>query len=402
MDAAVVFLTAAVVMALSFLGDMLSRKIMLPSVIILIVLGIVFGPVLGSSLGFDRSSLVEVIPFLAPLTLVFIAFNAGAHMNIHEVMEQSRRAIVLSILGFLLSTTVVGVFLHFAFSLRWAYSLLLSSAWGGVNTATIVAVNKHLRISGKTVTTLTISSLIDDIIVLVSALTILNYMTVGGTGFDDVSLALVRNICVSIFLGAIIGVAWLNILYLARNGEYTFTFTLAALLLLYSATEMLGGTGVIAVFLFGLVLGNSASLSRSLRLEVDVDQLSRLKSSIMKFQSELTFIVVTFFFTFVGLIYVFTGVFDVVLGLVISLLLHGTRYIAVKVGTLGSSLASDLPAIGLIVGKGAASAAVSTLPLAYGLSNTAMFSSIALNVILFTNIISIILPFLVSLLQRKT
>ena len=401
MDAAVVFLAAAVIMAISFLGDVLSRKIMLPSVILLIALGVVFGPVLGPGLGLDHSSLVEVVPFLAPLTLTFIAFNAGMHMYIHEVLEYSRRAIVLSILGFLLSTILAGVFLHFAFSLRWAYSLLLASAWGGVNTATIVTIGKHLKISGKTITTLTISSLIDDIIVLVTALTILNYMTAGGTSFDDVSLALVRNICISLFLGVVAGIAWLNVLYLARKGEYTFTFTLAALLLVYSLTELLDGTGVIAVFLFGLVLGNSASLCKFLKLGVDADQLSRLRRSIMTFHSELTFILVTFFFTFVGLIYVFTSVSDVILGLVISLLLHGARYVAVKIGTWRSPLASDLPAIGLIVGKGAASAAVSTLPLAYELPNTATFSSIALNVILFTNIVSIILPFMVVRLHRK-
>ncbi len=87
-------------MALSFLGDFFSRKAMLPSVILLVALGIVFGPVLGSTLGLDRSSLVEVVTFLAPLTLVFVAFNAGINMNMNEVMEQSRRALVLSILGF--------------------------------------------------------------------------------------------------------------------------------------------------------------------------------------------------------------------------------------------------------------------------------------------------------------
>ncbi len=388
-------------MALSFLGDLLSRKAMLPSVILLIALGIIFGPVFGTGLGLDRSSLVEVVPFLAPLTLVFVAFNAGIHTGMYEVMEQSRRALVLSILGFLLTTITVAIFLHFAFSLRWAYSLMLSSAWGGVNTATIVAVSRHLKIAGETITTLTISSLIDDIIVLVSALTILNYMTKEVTGFD-ISLVLVGNICVSVFLGAIIGLAWLNILYLSRKGEYTVTFTLAAMLLLYSLTEILGGTGAIAVFLFGLILGNSEALCGSLMLNVDVDQLSRLKNAIMKFHSELTFIVVTFFFTFIGLIYVFTSIFDVFLGLVISLLLHGTRYVAVRLGTWRSPLATDLPAIGLIVGKGAASATMSTLPLAYGLPNTTMFLSIALNVILFTNVISIILPFLVSRIHRKT
>ncbi len=300
-----------------------------------------------------------------------------------------------------MTTITVAIFLHFAFSLRWGYSLLLSSAWGGVNTTTVVAVGRHLRIRGETITTLTISSLIDDIIVLVAALTILNYMTGEVTGFD-ISLVLIGNICVSIFLGAIIGLAWLNILYLSQKGEYTFTFTLAAMFLLYSLTEMLSGTGAIAVFLFGLILGNSESLCGSLMSNVDVDELSRLKEAIMKLHSELTFIVVTFFFTCIGLIYVFTSVFDVFLGLVISLLLHGTRYVAVRLGTWRSPLASDLPTVGLIVGKGAASATMSTLPLAYGLPNTKIFSSIALNVILFTNIISIILPFLVSRIHGKS
>ncbi len=391
-----VLFTAAAIMALSFLGDMLSRRVMLPSVILLIVLGIVFGPLLGPFLGFNRSSLVEVIPYLAPLTLAFIAFDAGVHMNIFEVMEQSRRALLLSMLGFLLSTIVIGIFLHFAFSLRWAYAFLLSSAWGGVNTATVIAVSRHLRIGGKTVTTLTMSSLIDDIVVLVSALTILSYITLGGAGFSDIPLVLVKNISVSIFLGVIVGIAWLNILYLSRKGDYTYTFTLAASLLLYSGTEMLSGTGAIAVFLFGLILGSSEPLSHSLKMNVDVAQLTVLKRSIMKFHSELTFILITFFFTFIGLIYVFTGVLHLVLGLTISLLLHGTRYVAVKVGTWRSPLASDLPAIGLIVGKGAAAAAMSTIPLAYGLPNTDMFTSIALNVILFTNIISVVLPLAAS------
>ncbi len=84
--------------------------------------------------------------------------------------------------------------------------------------------------------------------------------------------------------------------------------------------------------------------------------------------------------------------FELFIGLAISFLLHATRLIAVKIGTWRSTLASDLPVIGLIVGKGVASAAMSTLPLVHGLPNASVFSSIALNVILFTNIISIILP----------
>ena len=396
-EVVVVFFSVAAVMFLSFLGDLVSRRVLLPNVILLIVVGIVCGPILGL---FDRAALVGVVPFLAPLTIAFIGFDAGLGMDVYEVLAQSRRAIVLSVLGFMLSTCTVGVFLHFAFNLRWAYAFLLASAWGGVNTATVNAVCKHLKIGGKSFTTLTMSSLIDDIVVLVCALTLLNYITLGGMGFQEVSLELIRNLCVSIFVGVVVGIAWLNVLYIARRTEYVYTFVLAAVLGVYSGTEMLGGTGGIAIFIFGLILGNCKTLAKSLKLKVDSERLFELRGFIKKFHSELTFMIATFFFVFIGLIYVWTGWFELLLGLVVGLLLHATRLVAVRVGTWKSELAGDFPAIGLIVGKGAAAAAMSTLPLAYSLPNTEMFTSIALNVILLTNIFSIVLPILVVRISK--
>lgn len=388
-----VFFSVAAIMVLSFIGDLVSRKVLLPNVILLIVAGIFAGPILNL---FDRANLVGVVPFLAPLTIAFIGFDAGMHMDIYEVFTKSRRAMLLSVLGFALSTGVVGVFLHFVFGMRWAFAFLLSSAWGGVSTATVSAVCKHLRVGKETVTILTVSSLIDDPIVLVSTLTILSYITLGGLGVGEVSLLLVRNVSVSIFLGVVIGLGWLNVLYSSRKSEFTYTFTLAAVLLAYSGTELLGGTGGIAIFVFGLILGNSRSLAKSLKMKVDVNELFELKSLIGKFHSELTFILSTFFFVFVGLLYMFTGWFELFLGLVVSLLLHGTRIVAVMLGSWRSPLTADFPIIGLIVGKGVASVAMSTLPLAYGLANAEMFSSVALNVILLTNIFSVILPIWIS------
>ena len=88
----------------------------------------------------------------------------------------------------------------------------------------------------------------------------------------------------------------------------------------------------------------------------------------------------------------FTGMNELILGLGVSLLLHFSRFITVSIGTIGSPLRNDFPAIGVIVGKGVAAAAMSTLPLAYNLPNATIYTSIALNVILFTNVISILLP----------
>jgi cell volume regulation protein A len=246
-------------------------------------------------------------------------------------------------------------------------------------------------------------ALVDDPMVLITTLTLLNYILLGGMSTTEIVTQLLYNVCISIFLGAILGLAWLNILYLLRKNEYTYTSTLAAVLFVYSLTEILQGTGVIALFIFGLVLGNYKPVINTLKLRISVNELVTLEKSIGKFHSELTFIVRSFFLTFIGLIYVFTGFFELLLGIACSLLLHLTKYVAAKVGTIKSPMAQDLPVIGSIVGQGAASASMSTLPLIYNLPQATIFTSIALNVILINNIISITLPFMArKLVHPKT
>ena len=388
-DIIVVFYAIAVIMLLSFIGEAISRKILLPSMILLITLGIICGPVLQI---FDYDSLKNMVSIIAPLTIAFIGFESGLKMDFYEVIKQSRRAVMLSVTGFVVSLTAISLLLYFVFGLEWIYALMLASAWSGVNTATVEAVCSYLRLKEKTRATLIISSLVDDAIVIVVTLAILNYILLGEISVNEGIIAISSNFCISIFIGVVLGFVWINLLYFSRRIEYTYTFTLAALLLVYSLTETFGGTGGIAAFLFGVVLGNSDSLASTLKLKFKTTELARLSNLIEHFHSELTFIIRSFFFTFIGLIYVFTGVNELILGLGISLLLHLSRFLAVSIGTIGSSLREDLPAIGVIVGKGVAAAAMSTLPLAYNLPNATFYTSIALNVILFTNVISILLP----------
>jgi len=398
-DVIVAFSAIAAIMILSFIGEVVSRRVLLPSVILLIVLGIICGPALHL---FEYDALVAFVPFIAPLTIAFIGFEAGMKMDIYEVMEQSKRAFLLSILGFVFGTVTVGFFLHYFLGVEWSYAFLMASAWGGVSTATVDTVCKHLRLSEKTRTTLIMTSLADDSIVLISTLTILNYILLGEIGIRESILILASNICTSIFIGVLAGLAWINLVYLTRKAEYTYTFILAAILFVYSITEILGGTGGIAIFIFGLMLGNFRSVTSALKLRMNKKELSAVVVQIENFHSQLTFIIRSFFFTFIGLIYVFTGIVELLLGLAVSIVLHLTRFLAVKIGTFRSPLASDLPAIGFIVGKGVASAAMSTLPLAYNLPNASFLASTALNVILFINVISIVLPFLLSKRAPRT
>lgn len=397
-DVLLVFSTFAAIMALGFIGDALSRKTLLPSVIMLMILGIVFGPLLNI---FQYDVLIGALPYIAPLTIAFISFEASMSMDIYSVIKQSKRAVVLSVFGFFSSMIAVGTLLHFALGIRWAYAFLMASAWSGMNVTIVKAVCKYIKVQEETYETLTMISLVDDPLVLITTLTILSYVRLGGIGSQEILIKLSSNICTAIFLGAILGLVWLNVLYLSRKGEYTYTFTLAASLFVYSLTEISGGAGVIAVFIFGLIIGNYKSVVNALKLKISTSELSNLKSSIEKFHSELTFMLSSFFFTFIGLIYVFTGLFELFLGLACSILLHVTKYITAKIGTFRSPMSEDLPVMGFIVGQGAASAAMSTLPIVYNLPNAVIFTSIALNIILINNITSITLPYIATKLATK-
>jgi cell volume regulation protein A len=394
----IVFSTIAAIMALGFIGDAVSRKILLPNVILLIILGIIFGPILNL---FPYDFLIAALPYIASLTLAFISFEAGINMNVYKVLRQSRRAVILSILGFTFSMVAVGTLLKFALGIRWAYAFLMASAWSGLNIAIVNAVCKYIKVREETYATLTIISIVDDPLVLITVLTILNYIRLGGINSRDILLILSSNLSTSIALGAILGIIWINILYFLMKGEYTYTFTLAAIFFVYSLTEIIGGTGVIAIFLFALIIGNHSSVINALNLKISISELSKLKSLMEKFHSEITFMLRSFFFTFIGLIYVFTGFFEVFLALACCFLLHITKYVVAKIGTIGSVMASDLSVMGFIVGQGAASAAMSTLPIVYNLSYATTFTSLALNVILINNITSIVLPYLSTRLKTK-
>jgi hypothetical protein len=77
------------------------------------------------------------------------------------------------------------------------------------------------------------------------------------------------------------------------------------------------------------------------------------------------------------------------------------RYVTVRITTYKSALSSDIPVVGFIIGKGAAAAAMSTLPIAFNFPYAQIFTSIALSVILFSNITSIVLPFAGAKLSKR-
>ena len=109
---------------------------------------------------------------------------------------------------------------------------------------------------------------------------------------------LASNISVGVVLGFALSIAWLLALNYLRNYRYTYVFTLALLLTTYVMAQFAGGSGLMAVLVFGIMLGNYKSVGAWVKKEL---KIADLESQLRGFQEETSFLLETFFFVFLGL-----------------------------------------------------------------------------------------------------
>jgi len=125
-----------------------------------------------------------------------------------------------------------------------------------------------------------------------------------------------------------------------------------------------------------------------------------------RFESEIAFLLRTFFFVYMGLIVSIGDIKTIMVGVILSLTLLLSRFAAVKIATARcSELADERPIMSVMLTRGLAAAVLATLPMQYAAENpifseiASIYINIAVWVILTTAIIAAVG---IPLLKRKT
>ena len=163
--------------------------------------------------------------------------------------------------------------------------------------------------------------------------------------------------------------------------------TLAALLGLYVLIERAGGNPALGIFTVAVVLGNSSEIEQRLGVLKPHD----LDAGVRGVHLQMTFIIKTFFFVFLGAMlgppWSLVG-----LGAGLAVLLLATRLPAVWVGTMGGKLTRGERQIAAVaLPRGLAAGVLATLPAAAGVPHTEQ-----LPVLVFSAVIGSILLFAVG------
>jgi cell volume regulation protein A len=334
MDANIIVMLISLTLFLAYISGILYTKTGVPDNLWLIGFGILFGPVTKI---FDFSAMITLIPFVVLMALNLLMFEAGLNVDMKTFRESMQKSGYLGLVTYILTVFSVGYVLSFFMPSVFTFTegLLFGAMIGGTSTSTVLSLLGCIGLNssdlGECKLFLVLESIFTDSISIVTTMTLLRILQMPGIplteGFKDIAFVLM----VGIFVGFGIGVIWVQLLDLARNRPFNYIMTLAILFVCYFIGEQLGGpgTGALSGLVFGVTMTNYPLLAKRFNLKENVRvERKRLRA----FHEEITFLIKSFMFFFVGLqLNLSLPLFAV--GIVLAALIGFIRFIAVSVTT---------------------------------------------------------------------
>jgi cell volume regulation protein A len=377
----IAFFVAAVIIILGFLGEEFFKRTSIPDSILLLLFGVLLGPIFHL---FAHEELLAITPYFAALALIIILFDGGLNMNIHEAVKNSPRALILGITGWILNVIVTAALAKVLLGWRLLNGLLLGSIVGGGSSIIVIALIRKLQVAEKIETVLSLESILTDVLCTVGAFTAINILLSGevslGAALGSVGIAF----GVGILVGLAFGVAWLVILERIKRKPNAYMLTLGMLFLTYVVATNLGGNGALSALFLGLIIGNSRPIANLVKFRTTVS----IDKNVRDFHSQISFLIRSFFFVFTGLLFSLSSYVSVFFGLSLSAIFLGIRFIVVKMATVKSELHDYETLMTIMFPRGLAAAVLASIPLTSGISGSEAFPEIAFIVILTTIIIT--------------
>ncbi|MBS7634248.1 cation:proton antiporter [Candidatus Bathyarchaeota archaeon] len=390
---ALVFTVAGLIISVGFLANVIFKKVGFPDILFLILMGVIFGPILGL---FSTEDLLPVIPVFAALSLMLILFQGGLSMEVHIVLSQSIRATALAFLYAIFATVFVSVFGHFVLEFDWVEALILGPMTAGTSSVVIIPLMSKLKVPEEVKATLSLESTVTDVFNIVLTMIFLQVYLGGTVSLQEATSSLIAKFAIGVMLGAIGGITWIKVLEIVRKQEYTYMLTIAALVLCYAGTEFLGGSGPLSALVFGMALGNYERM-RTLGLNIDAASMPTIIEKIRDFHDEISFLVKALFFMILGLIYTLNTLGLTYAGIVMAVNLM-LRYLAIEIATRNTPLYKYRRFMTLMCGTGLANATLSLIVhnelMMRQIPIAGLYPLIVTNIIMMNNAITALAPLL--------
>jgi cell volume regulation protein A len=252
-----VLIVVAALLLLSVFASKAAGLLGVPSLLLFLLLGMLAGSEGLGGIAFDDAALAQAIGVVA---LALILFAGGLDTDWEVVRPTLRSGLSLATLGVIITAILVGFFAHAFLNFGLLEGLLLGAILSSTDAAAVFAVLRgrgvHLR--GKLEPLLELEAGSNDPMAIFLTIALTSLVAQPIRPISELFVLFIQQIVLGVLGGVLIGLLglWLlNRLRLEYDGLYP-VLTLALAMLTYGATAALGGSGFLAVYLAGLLLGN--------------------------------------------------------------------------------------------------------------------------------------------------
>jgi cell volume regulation protein A len=252
---ALVLLLVALVGLVAVLSNLITERLRIP-VPILVLAGAAVAVKVVSQLHPPPEQTVEHVLTVA---LICILFEGGMHIGMARFRTAAGAIASIGVLGTFLTAAAGAVLMHFGFGLSWFAALLVATAIAPTDPAVVFSVLGKRQIVGRSGTVLEGESGANDPVGIALMSSLIAAGAVSAHAFGQVGLEFLLQMVVGAAVGVVGGPALLWFMRHVRlPGEGLYPLrTLAAAGVLYGAATLAHGSGFLAVFIAGIVIGDA-------------------------------------------------------------------------------------------------------------------------------------------------
>lgn len=249
---------SGLLLCLSILVGIVSNRTGAPLILTFLGVGILFGQDGPGGIVFNDMQLGYSVCSFA---LAIILFDGGIHTPFRHFRSAARPAFSLATLGVLLTAGITGAGAWYFLHVEWQYALLFGSIVASTDAAAVFLLlrQRGVQLAPNLSHTLEVESGINDPMAIFLTLTFVELLLAQGAG--NTWLYIAGDFIRQMGIGAAFGFAggrvliWFFDRIQLDSGLYPI-FALAGGLLVFGSTNMLGGSGFLAAYIAGLLLGN--------------------------------------------------------------------------------------------------------------------------------------------------
>jgi Kef-type K+ transport system membrane component KefB len=323
-------IAASVIIIISYFFNMLSRKTNVPSVLMLLILGIFIHQGFKMS-GYKEVDLFPILEIFGIVGLIMIVLEAALDLDLcREKLKLILKSFFISLLSlFLTSGAIAAIFmslLNTDLLNAFIYAIPLSIMSSAIVIPSVTQLNKDKK------EFMIYESTLSDILGIMFFYLLIQ--SAESTSVGEITFSILINIFLTL---AVSLVASYGLIYIFHKLETSIRLFLliAVLVLLYAIGKMFHLSSLLIILAFGLILNNRRLFVRgAFKKYVNDAALDKVYDQLKLVTIESSFIIRTFFFVIFGMTIALKSLLDfkvILLSILILLFTYGIRWLLLKI-----------------------------------------------------------------------